>query len=98
MAIDINRERLLTISAAAVSLQHRPHVATVWRWVQSGCRGVKLETVLIGGRRYTSKEALERFIERTTAAANGDVIPVRTAKQRQKAIEVAERELAAAGI
>jgi len=98
MAIDINRERLLTISAAATSLQHRPHVATVWRWVQSGVRGVKLETILIGGRRYTSKEALERFIDRTTAAANGEVIPVRSAKQRERAIAAAEAELAAAGI
>lgn len=96
--IDIDRERLLTISAAAKSLPHRPHVATVWRWVQSGCRGTKLETILIGGRRYTSEEALQRFIERTTAAANGETIPTRTAKQREKAIAAAERELAAAGI
>ncbi len=69
MPINIDRERLLTLSAAAVSLPHRPHISTIGRWVQSGCRGVKLESVLLGGRRYTSKEALQRFIERTTSAA-----------------------------
>ncbi|NLY00954.1 MAG: DUF1580 domain-containing protein [Rhodopirellula sp.] len=71
MCIDIDRERLLTLSAAAVSLPHRPHSSTVSRWVQTGCRGIRLESVLLGGRRYTSKEALRRFIERTTQAAEG---------------------------
>jgi hypothetical protein len=30
--------------------------------------------VLIGGRRYTSKEALQRFFARVTAAADGQVV------------------------
>jgi hypothetical protein len=98
VAIDIGTENLITIGEASKALPSRPHIATVWRWVYHGCRGIKLETVNIGGRRLTSSEALQRFIERSTAAANGDTIPVRSAKQRQKAVEAAERELAAAGI
>jgi hypothetical protein len=98
MAIDIGTEALITINEAAKALPSRPHIAPVWRWVYHGCRGVKLETVSIGGRRMTSQEAIARFIERSTAVANGDAIPTRTAKQRQRAIETAERELAAAGI
>jgi hypothetical protein len=31
-------------------------------------RGVRLETVVIGGKRFTSVEALERFAEASTAA------------------------------
>ncbi len=98
MPIDINSENLVTINEATKTLPSRPHIATGWRWVYRGCKGIKLETVCIGGRRYTSEEALQRFIERTTAAANGETIPTRTAKQREKAIAAAERELAAAGI
>ena len=66
MPINVNRERLLTVSAAAKSLPERRHIATVWRWLHAGCRGVKLESVLIGGRRYTSKEAIQRFIASTS--------------------------------
>ena len=36
--------------------------ATIERWVRRGSRGVRLETVLIANRRYTSKQALQRFL------------------------------------
>lgn len=99
MLIDPNMERLLSISEAAKSLPNRPHVDTLWRWVYKGCKGVKLETISIGGRRFTSAEALQRFVERSTAAADRQpAVPTRTARQRQRAVEAAERELAAAGI
>ena len=54
--VDINHERLLTFTEAAKSLPGRPNVATLWRWRTAGCRGVKLETILVGGKRYTSRE------------------------------------------
>ncbi len=44
--------------------RRHPHVSTIYRWRLRGIRGVKLETFLIGGRRYTSVEAIERFTER----------------------------------
>ena len=96
--IDIASETLLTIREAPASIPGRPHISTAWRWILRGVGGRKLETVLVGGRRYTSKEAIERFIEQGTAAANGEPVHTRTAKQRARAIAQAERELAAAGI
>lgn len=41
--------------------------STFWRWYRNGCRAVdgrlvKLQTWMIGGRRVTSREAIERFI------------------------------------
>jgi hypothetical protein len=75
------------------------HVGTIYRWMLRGIRGIRLETVLVGGIRYTSREALERFIAATTAAADGvPAANVRTSKQRQRAIEAAERELAKLGL
>lgn len=38
-------------------------VSTIFRWAQRGVRGVKLETVTIGGAKCTSREAVRRFIE-----------------------------------
>lgn len=40
--------------------------ATVFRWVKHGRNGVKLETLSIGGRRFTSTEALQRFFDKLT--------------------------------
>ena len=60
---------------------------------------MRLETLVIAGRRYTSIEALERLCTTTTTtAANGTASPVRTSRQREKAIAAAEAELADEGI
>lgn len=98
MIIDPSNETLLTFRQATQLLPGRPHISTVHRWRFRGVRGIRLETCLIGGRRYTSREALERFSTRVTAAADGGTMPGRTPRQRQKAIDQAERELRAAGI
>ncbi|TWT96934.1 hypothetical protein Pla108_27100 [Botrimarina colliarenosi] len=42
------------------------HISTVHRWVQKGARGKVLESVLLGGVRYTSLEALVRFMTTST--------------------------------
>jgi hypothetical protein len=46
----------------------RAHVSTMHRWASKGCRGVVLETLQVGGGRYTSREALGRFFERLSDA------------------------------
>jgi len=53
-------------------LGRRIHPSTLHRWRLRGTRGVKLETLLVGGTRYTSVEALNRFFATTTAAADGE--------------------------
>jgi hypothetical protein len=58
--IDVSRETMMPLSKAR--FPGRPHVATVWRWAMRGVRGVQLESLLCGGVRYTSEEAVARFI------------------------------------
>jgi hypothetical protein len=41
-----------------------PHPATIARWARKGCRGIRLETLLIGGRRFSTVEAVGRFFSR----------------------------------
>ena len=50
----------------------RLHRATAFRWARYGLRGVKLETIRVGGRACTSLEALERFFALLTESAAPD--------------------------
>ncbi len=45
------------------------HVATIWRWMLSGVRGVKLRATRLGGRRFI----LERDWLAFSAALNADL-------------------------
>ena len=65
-------EQLLTMAEAARSLPARragrpTHPSTIYRWTVGGCRGVVLEHIDMGTIRMTSREALDRFFEATTA-------------------------------
>ncbi len=97
MAINISEESLLPILEAVGLFPGRPHVATLWRWISKGVRGVKLETIVSGGRRFTSHEAVNRFIAATTAVAQGSgqqpASGVVSARQREASIAQAEAEL-----
>lgn len=97
--IDTEAERLISLAEAARSLPSGSvHVATIHRWQLRGIRGIRLPSVLIGGVRHTSREALAWWFAATTAAADGTAPATRTPNQRDRAIAAAERELADAGI
>ena len=99
LSIDLTTETPKTLAKAARTLPGGAvHVSTIHRWRMKGCRGVRLETFLRGGVRHTTREAIERFFAATTAAADGDTPPARTPRQRQRAIEQAERACEQAGI
>jgi Protein of unknown function (DUF1580) len=70
--VDFSKEITLPLSLAARRIPRRRrekpvHVATLHRCATKGCRGIKLETLQIGGAKYTSIEALQRFFERLTS-------------------------------
>ena len=103
MSIDFVSETLITIPEACrlvppcgVSL------ATFSRWMHKGLRvkglanPLKIETLVVGGRRVCSKEALARFI----AAQNPPEAqtPAITPAQRRRQSDAAQTELARMGI
>jgi hypothetical protein len=76
MPIDPLIEQTIALAEAARRLPRlragRPVApATLWRWASHGLRGVRLETVRVGGTCCTSVEALQRFF----AALNGTPPP-----------------------
>jgi len=76
--IDINSEKLIQFRDLPAYLQkilgRRPSLSTLQRWRLKGSDGVKLETIRIGGNRFTSAEALNRYFAQKTAAADGDSV------------------------
>jgi hypothetical protein len=96
--IDPENESPISLSDAAKSLPGRPNVTTIWRWRSRGIAGVRLETLCVGGRTYTTREALARFLERVTAAKSGQPIPSRSNRQRERDRSEARKQLAAAGL
>jgi len=100
MAIDVTTEHLISLREAARLLPRRrkgkrPHVSCLYRWTTSGCRGVVLESVSVGGTRCTSREALARFIDRLSNL--GPLKTVQTTRTLRQQDEV-EKELDAEGI
>jgi Protein of unknown function (DUF1580) len=93
--IDVFTEKLRSFADASKVLPGRPHCATIARWATKGRHGVKLETVVIGGRRYTSLEAIQRFI-----AQLNDYVPAEAAGQSATRChdELVERQLDAEGL
>ena len=67
--ISIDKEKLVTFAQAAKLVPSRTgrtlHVTTIHRWASAaGARGVRLESVLVGGTRMTTVEAVQRFVDR----------------------------------
>jgi hypothetical protein len=76
MSIDVLKENVIALRDAAVLLParrrgKRPHVSCLYRWTTTGCRGVTLESVDVGGTRCTSREAIARFVDRLSALRTG---------------------------
>ncbi|MCA9217422.1 MAG: DUF1580 domain-containing protein [Planctomycetales bacterium] len=65
--IDTSTENLIPISKARDEFPQRPSLPTIWRWTLKGVRGSVLESVRVGGRRFTSREACRRFVEETSS-------------------------------
>jgi hypothetical protein len=62
--IDPDSEDLVLLTRAKIP--RNPHTATRWRWAFAGVHGpdgpVRLETLKLGGQRYTTPQAVQRFI------------------------------------
>lgn len=100
--IDVTNESLIPFRDVPAwtkeHLGHRVHPSTIQRWRLRGARGVKLETLLAGGTRYTSSEALSRFFAATTAAADGESHIVVSDVPDTKRMTAAEAFLSAEGV
>ena len=92
--IDLSTETLIPWQQVAKYVPGQPHVSTLHRWRLRGVRGIRLETLLIGGKRFSSREAITRFIVALNADDAPSAQPTFTASQRQRMSDAARQELA----
>ena len=94
--IDHEVEDLIPFETCGLLIPGRPSRCTLYRWAFKGINSVKLESLVVGHKRFTSKEAIGRFI----AAMNADQAPAPsiTKSQRARQAATADRLLAAAGL
>jgi hypothetical protein len=108
--LDLTKEAAIPLAAACPLLPpgrngRRVHFSTLWRWALKGVKSptgeiVKLETLRLGSRLVTSREAVQRFalaLSRHLAERPPAPAP-RTPGARRRAAERADRELARLGI
>jgi hypothetical protein len=63
----MNPKDLISLPQATSLVPSRPdrkpvHVNTLFRWCLQGVRGVKLQSVLVGGQRFTTRAWLDDFL------------------------------------
>ena len=94
--IDHEVEDLIPFETCGQLIPGRPSRCTLFRWAFKGVRGVKLETLVCGHKRFVSKEAIARFV----AAQNTPETPAPaiSVKQRRRQAETADRLLQEAGL
>ncbi len=79
MAINLENESPITLAETPHHVPKRNgkrmHYSTVYRWVTKGVRGRRLESLLVGGVRYTTIEALRRFLHSPLRPPDREVSP-----------------------
>ncbi len=53
----------ISLREAANSIPSRPHINSVRRWILKGARGKKLDAKQVGGRWFTTSEAVQEFVD-----------------------------------
>jgi hypothetical protein len=63
MPLNIEREQLVPLAKARGLFPGSPSRSTLRRYAMSGYRGIKLDSANLPGGRFTSKEAVIRFLK-----------------------------------
>ena len=93
--IDIETEQLVPLKEMPRCLPLRAGkpvaISTLWRWSSTGVKGVQLETVLVGGQRYSSLEAFRRFVAAGNLGKVKTTDPGQASQKTTKTLEKLDR-------
>jgi hypothetical protein len=92
MSVDLLSETRISLNELA--REQNVALSTCWRWCLRGIKGHTLESIAIGGRKFTTREAFARFI----AATNGESVPHRSSQQRSREQREARKQLVKSGL
>ena len=77
-------ETLISLTEACKCFPVRCSRAALERWVRRGRGDVTLETVRVCGRRYTSQEAIDRFIRNQLQVKSESIVLKRGSKSKKE--------------
>ena len=66
--MQFDSEDLISLAEAGQLVPGNRDPSTIWRWINVGRFGVKLNSLEVGGVTYTSRTAIQEFCEAVTAA------------------------------
>lgn len=88
---EILEETLVSLTEACRCFPVRCSRGAIERWVRRGSRGAVLESVLICGKRYTSKEAIDRFVRGQLQVETNRPEPRKGSMSKKEIDEAAKR-------
>lgn len=96
MSINIRDEPPITLTDATAYIPRRrkgrrTSASTLYRWAAVGVRGVKLETIQVGGSKCTSLEALQRFFDRLSGCSCSTATVEQAERTRSERVARADR-------
>jgi uncharacterized protein DUF1580 len=99
---DFLDENVIPLTSAPSYLPRRNgkpiHNSTLFRWASKGVRGVRLETIRVGGSRCTSIEALRRFVAQLSVGQSGKCdVPTKSWRSQERDAQT-ERTLKRHGV
>ena len=86
--IDPNSETIVRLTQAGhlVNPHRPPSLASLWRWCGRGVRNCRLESLVLGGIRHTSKEAVGRFLAALNSVEAMPSAPTKAAEATHKRV------------
>jgi Protein of unknown function (DUF1580) len=85
----MKQDELFPINKAEKLFPSRPALATRWRWINKGVRGVKLSTIRVGGRVFVTEQMVRAFLAELNNPNRGSP----TSKSEEDANKFLDREL-----
>jgi len=94
---EIEKRKWFPLTRASPHFPGNPHGATLGRWALQGVgpNRVKLKTWKVGGRRYTSQEAIDEFVAQLSGEAE---VAATHGRERAASLARDEQELDADGV
>jgi hypothetical protein len=91
----LNEQLFPLVQAVEKATGRRVHLCTCLRWGSKGSVGVRLETVVLGGRRLTSPEAVLRYMHAVTEIKDGTAVTTAISpRQNERAAAKSAKKLA----
>jgi len=84
-------ETLVTLTEACSHFPVRCSRPSIERWLRTGSRGTVLESALICGKRYTSVEAINRFVRNQLHVESDKSTPKRRRMSHKEIAEATRR-------